>query len=340
MEGAVGERTGKLGYGMLRYSQNPIVAVIDSQKAGQNLRALTGISSDVPILDSVEACLAAGAEVLVLGIAPSGGLIPEEWHPAIRAAVAGGMSIVNGLHDALGPRFPDLKPGQYIWDVRQEPNDIGVADGSAAALSNRRVLMVGTDMAVGKMTAGLELQRALVEQGVRCGFLATGQIGIILTGGGIPLDAIRVDYASGAVQRETLRHREDEVTIIEGQGALGHPGSTSTLPLLRGSMPTHLVLCHRARTDHLDTAASVPIPPLGAYIQLYEDVASVLGVFLRPATLGVALNTALLDVDSARKACDELSAELGLPVTDPVRFGAQPLIERLLTQGTTTMPSA
>ena len=280
-----------------------------------------GVARDVPIVASVDEALALGAKALILGIAPPGGLIPPAWLPAIDRAVEGGMIVVNGLHDKLVPRY-----GDRAWDIRVEPADLKPGTGAAGALANRRVLMVGTDMAVGKMTAGLELWKAL---GPGAGFVATGQIGITVVGSGIPLDAIRVDFSAGAVEREVLRLADRETVVIEGQGSIVHPGSTATLALLRGSMPTHLVLCARAGQTHLQNAP-VEIPPLPRLARLYEDVAEACGVFARPRTVGVALNTFhVLDDAAARAACDAVERAMGVPCDDPVRHGVSRIVDAL-----------
>ena len=170
------------------------------------------------------------------------------------------------------------RQGQWIWDIRQEPPGLGIAAAAAAGLSNRRLLLVGTDMAIGKMTAGLEIWHAARQAGIAAEFVAPGQIGIVITGHGIPLDAIRVDYACGAVEKEVLAVKDADLVIVEGQGSLAHPGSTSTLPLIRGACPTHLILCHRAGMTTLDTvrANSIRVPPLLDLIHLYETLASCL----------------------------------------------------------------
>jgi uncharacterized NAD-dependent epimerase/dehydratase family protein len=331
MEGSILDRTGKMGFGLLRYSPNHIVCVIDSQTAGGDAAEFTGSSRPLPIVATIDEALALGSDVLVLGIAPPGGLIPPDWYPMIDLAVQRGMSVVNGLHDVLGPRYPTLAEGQFVWDIRVEPQGIGVGYGKASALDNIRILMIGTDMSCGKMTAGLELQKSLIKRGVRASFVATGQIGMSITGSGIPLDAVRIDFASGAVEREVLARRDDDVVIIEGQGALIHPGSSANLPLLRGAMPTHLVLCHRAGATSLQRLPDVKIPPLGDYIRLYEELGSACGTFPRPSTIGVALNTSILGPDSeASDACRELSSDLGLPVTDAVRFGMDPIADAVM----------
>lgn len=332
MQGATQNSIGKMGFGVLRYSPNPIACVIDSDQAGRDSEEVTGIPRKAPIVSTIREAKSKGAKVLLLGIAPPGGLIPADWYPVIEEAIAEGMSVVNGLHDLLSPRFNNLPDGQYIWDIRVEPSDIGVATGAASKLQSKRVLMIGTDMAIGKMTAGLELYRALRERGVSTEFVATGQIGITLTGRGVPLDAVRVDYAAGAMEKAVVEASEGgtEIVIIEGQGALAHPGSTANLPLLRGTMPTHLVLCHRAGQTHLQKLSNVAIPHLGDYIRLYEDLASVGGTFPRPTTIGIALNTSHLDDHDAICAMAQVERETGLMTCDPVRFGPDRLANNLV----------
>jgi uncharacterized NAD-dependent epimerase/dehydratase family protein len=297
---------------------------------------LTGVPRRTPIVKTIEEAAALGAKVLVLGIAPPGGLIPASWNPAIDSAVELGMSLVNGLHDLLGPRYPNLAPApgheQFVWDIRIEPKGLQPGTARAAALPCKRVLLIGTDMSVGKMTAGLEIHRVAKEQGVRSEFVATGQIGITVTGAGVPLDAIRVDFASGSIEREVLAaaDRGAELVIVEGQGALIHPGSTANLPLLRGSCPTHLILCHRAGQETLTYLKDVRIPDLREYVQMYEDLASACGTFPRPKTVGVALNTFhVKQEEEARKACEEIENFLGIPCVDPIRHSPDRLVAAL-----------
>ncbi len=329
--------SGKMGFGILRYSPNPVVCVVDSTQAAGDVVGLTGINRPCPIVSSLDQAVELGAEVLILGIAPAGGLIPQSWWPSLDQAVSAGLSIVNGLHDLIGPRYPQLaqKPGelgrQFIWDIRVEPTGIGNGTGLAAYLASKRVLMIGTDMAVGKMTAGLELAKCAKSAGMRTGFVATGQIGITITGAGIPLDAIRVDFASGAVEKEVLRSSDEgaELVVIEGQGSLIHPSSTANLPLIRGACPTHYILCHRAGQTHLKSLPTFEIPPLPTIIQLYEDLGEACGTFPRPITAALALNTAHLSEAEALEECARYEQLLRIPAADPIRHGAERLLKSL-----------
>jgi uncharacterized NAD-dependent epimerase/dehydratase family protein len=328
------DTSGKTGLAILRYSPAKIVAVIDRQSAGGSLPDLTGIPRQAPIVASIEAALHYQPNVLVIGIAPSGGALPQEWRQEIRQAIAAGLSLVNGLHTLLAndPELqPLLQPEQWIWDIRQEPPNLKVGRGQARQLSCLRVLTVGTDMGVGKMVTSLELNRSSRQRGLRSDFLASGQAGIMLSGGGIPLDAIRVDFAAGAVEQMVVQAgRDADILHIEGQGSLLNPASTATLPLIRGSQPTHLILVHRAGQTHIHHCPHVPIPPLREVVRLYETIATAGGAFTPVPVAGIALNTAHLNERDAKQAIEQTERETCIPCTDPVRFGVERLLDGVL----------
>jgi len=327
MEGHLQSDYGKMGFGVLRYAKNEIVAVVDTYFAGQNLEEITGIPRQAPIVAQIEESRRLGANVLVLGISPSGGRIPQDWLLLIEAAVQAGMSIVNGLHDLLNERFQGLCQGknQWIWDVRVPQSTPPIATAKAASLPSKRILFIGTDMAAGKMTAALELHEWAQKEKINAGFVATGQIGITLTGSGIPLDAYKVDLACGAVEQAVLTQTEKEWILIEGQGSLLHPGSTATLPLIRGSCPTHLILCHRAEKTHLKFPENIKIPPLKDFIALNEALVNVCGTYPHAKVVGIALNTAALSEVEALEMIKKIEAETACSTTDVIRFGCEKL---------------
>ena len=260
--------------------------------------------------------------------------MPDAWWQEVKQAVAAGLSVVNGLHTRMATH-PDLQPllkeGQWIWDVRQEPSGLIVGSGKARSLPCRRVLTVGTDMAIGKMSTSLELQKISRQRGLRSKFIATGQAGLMIAGDGVALDAVRVDFASGAVEQSLMPFGYDyDLLYIEGQGSLLHPGSTATLPLIRGSQPTQLILVHRAGQTHIRTCPDVPIPPLPEVIQLYETVARAGGAFATVKVVAIALNTGHLNATEAQEAIAQIQAQTQLPCTDPVRLGADTLLDAIL----------
>lgn len=334
MPGHLQSDYGKMGFGVLRYAKNKIVAVIDEEHHGKSLKEITGIPHDAPIVTSIDDSLDKGANVLVIGISPSGGRIPTEWLQTIEYAISKGMSIVNGLHDLLYPRYNErLNENQWIWDVRVPQTTPAVATAQAMKQSNKRLLFIGTDMAAGKMTAGLELYQWMREQGKRVGFVATGQIGITVTGSGIPLDAFKVDLACGAVEEAVLKQKDKELVLVEGQGSLLHPGSTATLPLMRGSCPTHLILCHRAEKTHLKFPEYIKIPNLKSFIDLNEQLVTVCGTYPAAKVVAIALNTSALTEEEAIEFIKKTEQETGVPATDVIRYGTDKigqLVEGLL----------
>lgn len=317
----------KMAYGIMRYRSQDVICVIDSEHYGKKVREVCDQDFDVPIISTIDQAIELGANVLLLGIAPSGGKLPDSWVRPIEQALEHGLSIWNGLHDGLSSRFGHLikNPQQKVWDIRKPSFTPKVGRGLAAGLSNKRILMIGTDMAIGKMTAGLELYKSLQNAGRDVDFLATGQIGITITGKGIPLDAFIVDKACGAVEKLVMDAAEKEIVIIEGQGSLLNPGSTATLPLMRGSCPTHLILCHKAGKTKVMNSDTIKIPNLKEFIHLNEALASSCGTLPSAKCIGMALNTSMLSDQEAEEEIKKWEDELQLPVTDVVRHGADKL---------------
>ncbi|MGB7084054.1 MAG: DUF1611 domain-containing protein, partial [Phormidesmis sp.] len=272
--------------------------------------------------------------VLAIGLAPSGGMLPEPWYAQVKQAVKAGLSVMNGLHTQMNQDTEiagSIRAGQWVWDMRQEPEGLTVGSGKARLLMCDRVLTVGTDMAVGKMSTSLELNRVSQLKGLRSKLIATGQTGLMLGEDGVALDAIRVDYASGAVEQCLTRYGPDyDILFVEGQGSLLNPASTATLPLMRGTQPTHLILVHKAGLNYIQHFPDFKIPPLPEIVKLYETVAAAAGTFAPAPVAGIALNTFGLNEKEAHAAISAVSEETGLSCTDVVRFGAEPLLERIL----------
>jgi uncharacterized NAD-dependent epimerase/dehydratase family protein len=338
MEGYVRERNGKMGFGLLRYGARvagcEVTCVVAPDEVGQDLRVLTGIDTDVPIVGSVEEARAMGADTLVLAVATSGGVLPENFRAHTIRALRSGMSLVNGLHGRYAdiPEFAEaLQPGATIWDVRLEPSGLRSGRGLAKDLPCRRVLTVGTDMAIGKMTASLELDLEARARGIRSKFLATGQIGICISGDGVPLDAVRVDFASGSIEMLCEKYGHDhDVLWVEGQGSALHPGSTAWISLLRGSMATDMILVHRFGQTVLGNGLdSFPIPPLPDVIRLYETAAAAGPGMPAAKVRAIALNCAGLTDAEVVAAVAETEALTRLPSDDVVRNGASKLLNAL-----------
>ena len=332
MESSLDDDYGKMGISALRYLDNEILCVIDSVFAGKKISEVSIIKKDIPIVDNINKAKAMGANVLLLGVLTSGGVRPNSWNDLIKEALNQGMSIINGLHDQVYPDFSKYltNKSQWIWDTRVPQFTPKIGTAKASNLSNKRVLMIGTDMAAGKMTVGLELYSYLKEKQINAGFVATGQVGITVTGKGIPLDAYKLDHACGAVESAVMEQKDKDIVIVEGQGSILHPGSTATLPLMRGTCPTHMILCHIARNDSLRSLENIKIPDLKKFIKLNEELATVIGTYPETKVIGIALNTTLMTDEAAKEFIKKTEEETGLPVTDVVRYGGDKIFSQLI----------
>ena len=331
MESSIDDDYGKMGISALRYLDNEILCVIDSVFAGKKISEVSIIKKDIPVVEDINKAKAMGANVLLLGVLTSGGVRPKSWNNVIKEALNQGMSIINGLHDQVYPDFSKYLTDktQWIWDTRVPQFVPKIGSAKAINLSNKRVLMIGTDMAAGKMTVGLELYSYLKEKQINTGFVATGQVGITVTGKGIPLDAYKLDHACGAVESAVIEQKDKDIVIVEGQGSILHPGSSATLPLMRGTCPTHMILCHIARNDSLRSLENIKIPDLKKFIKLNEELASVIGTYPSTKVIGVALNTTLMTDEAAKEFIEKTEKETGLPSTDVVRYGGDKIFSQL-----------
>ena len=290
----------------------------------------------VPRASRVEEGLALRPQAILIGIAPPGGRLPDEWRGWIETAIDRRLEVWSGLHTflsddpALAARARER--GARLFDLRKPPADLPVSTGRACRVNAHVCLAVGTDCNCGKMTAMWELVRGLEAGGLRTRFVPTGQTGILLAGWGIAIDAVVADYIGGASERLVLEGAADaDVLLVEGQGSLIHPGySGVTLGQLHGTCPASMILCHQASRrligEYHGASAWVPIPPLPQMVRIYEDAARP----LRPApVIGIALNTSDLAEPAARDAVRRAADETGLPATDPVRFDRAPLVDAI-----------
>ncbi|MDQ4105963.1 MAG: DUF1611 domain-containing protein, partial [Actinomycetota bacterium] len=171
-EGRFLDNNAKTAHGLMRYGKDEVVAVIDSTLAGKNaLDVMPDLRRDVPIVATVGEALELNPTSMLVGLAPAGGKLPQEWMNSLREVVDADVEIVSGLYQRLAPEFP----GKKVWDVREPPEDVPLFSGEGLAVVPKVALTVGTSAAIGKMTATLEVQKAAQEAGVATEFVATGQ---------------------------------------------------------------------------------------------------------------------------------------------------------------------
>lgn len=333
-EGEFHRGKSKTAEGVIRYAPNPIVAVIDSSQTGKRVcDVIPDIKCDAPLVSSVDEALKFKPDALLLGTAWAGGAMPDHWRPDIIKAIAGGMDVINGLHDFLSEdkeiAAAAAQFGKKLLDVRKPPDELPVASKRVIEQCRAHVMLtVGSDCSVGKMTASLEIQKSAMKRGVKAGFVATGQTGIMICGSGIAIDRVIGDFMAGAVEQMVIEcGKDNDIVLVEGQGSLVHPGfSGVTMALVHGSCSNSMILCHKAtRINTLNT--EFPLPSLSELIPLYEQTAA----WMRPSkVIAVALNTAGLNAEEAKAYTEKVAKETGLPCCDPVRDGADILLDAIL----------
>ena len=292
---------------------------------------MDGCKADMGLADmTLEEAKAAGAKTLVIGVANRGGIISQEWKKVLVTALEEGFDLASGLHNLLREEA-DLvavaeATGRMLHDVRIPEVKYPIANGEPR--KGKRLLAVGTDCSVGKMYTALCIDKEMQGRGMKSTFRATGQTGILITGGGVPLDAVIADFMAGSIEGLTPDNDEDHWDIIEGQGSLFHVSySGVTMALIHGGQPDALVVCHEPTREHMRGLPGYSLPSLEAV----RDMALQLARVANPAceVIGYAVNTQNMDDDAARAYLADVEAKLGLPATDPYRYGAGKLVDAL-----------
>lgn len=317
----------------IRYIPEEIVGVIDSQNAGKTVQQVLGFGGTIPVFPDLHNALITRPDTLLIGIAPTGGKLPESWRKIIIETIENRLNIINGLHTFLSDdnefRYLAQMYQVNIFDLRKiSPEYFCIAKGSWKTRTSKTILTVGSDCNVGKMTASLELHREFLRRGLNSDFVATGQTGILLSGRGIAVDAIVSDYVAGAIEREIdSRVMEGKQFLhVEGQGSLTHQGySGVTLSLMHGVMPDAMVMVHHPIRHKDDYGFS--IDNLKMLIDLHE---SILSPFKSSKVVAVAINTINMTPRQVEQSKNEIEAQTGLPVGDVLSQDVKMLADALL----------
>jgi uncharacterized NAD-dependent epimerase/dehydratase family protein len=319
---------GKTMRGIIRYGPDPVVAILDSRRAGEE-------HEGIPIVAGVEDAAPYAPTVAVVGVATQGGRFPPAWRALLKESIAAGLDVESGLHEFISedPELTDLARvhGTELRDLRKPPTGLSVPTGANLEVDATIVLTVGSDCAIGKKTVAVELDLEARNRGLDSVFVPTGQTGIAIAGWGIAVDAVVSDFLAGAAEWLVVEgaRRGGKLLFVEGQGSLVHPlYSGVTLGLVHGSAPHAFILCHAAGTTEIEGCPGHPIPPLRDLVELHERISL---PARKAKVVCIAVNTAAIaSDDDARMAIGEIAEETGLPADDPVRFGARHLLDALL----------
>ncbi len=292
---------------------------------------LSGCKADLGLPDlTLGQAADMGVKTLVIGVANRGGVISPAWKSVLLQALDAGLDLASGLHNLLRDEADLVAKaralGRALHDVRVPEIAYPIANGKRR--TGKRMLAVGTDCSVGKMYTALCMEKALRAQGRKATFRATGQTGILITGDGVPLDAVIADFMAGSIEYLTPDNEPDHWDLIEGQGSLFHASySGVTLALVHGGQPDALVLCHEPDRPHMRGLPDYGLPSLEAL----RDLSLTMARMVNPAckVVGISLNTSAMSTKDGLALCVETERRMGLPTVDPFRQGAERLVEAL-----------
>jgi len=332
-EGKFSPLKSKTANGAIVYLRDEVVAVVDSTKVGLTAQEVLGYGGDIPVIESLEDGMRFSPTHLLIGIAPSGGRLPDSWRETIKTVIKKRLHILSGLHTILSddPEFSELarENGVTITDFRRIPPEYEVlAKGTWRQRRAKVILTVGTECNIGKMTTLLEIHKDLVQRGFRSDFVATGQTGMLIRGRGVAVDSIIGDYIAGSIELEVDRSAAEghEFILVEGQGSLTHIGySGVTYGLMHGTMPDAMILCHQP--TRLKDDYGFPLPELNRCIKFHEEV---IKFFRDTKVVAIGLNSVGLTDEESMRAAESITRETGLPTIDTFRFGPRKITDAVL----------
>lgn len=325
-EANFGAIDGKTANGLVRNSERyEIISVIDSQLAGQDAgMVLDGVANGIPLSrDLDDAMTAAGVvpDLLIVGVAPTSGLLSTVERNVLLEAMSRGLGLINGLHEFLNddPEFAAAAAinSVRITDVRRPRAkvDLRMFSGAILDVSCPRIAVLGTDGAIGKRTTATILTKALNDHGVHAVLVGTGQTSLIQGARhGTALDAVPAQFVTGELEAAVVgayNTESPDVIIVEGQGALSHPTYLSSTAVLRGSRPAAVILQHAPARTTISDYPAFAMPTPASEITLIET-------FADTKVIGLTINHEQMSDAEVTASIAMYELELGIPATDPL----------------------
>ncbi len=323
----------KTGNMLIRYRPDSVSCIIDSDKAGLKAQDVLSYGGDIPVVANFDEAQQYKPNTLVIGSAPQGGFITEVYRRELRSAIKYGCDIYSGMHQFLNDDqelgLLAKEKGAKIYDLRKPPNPPHFSKGSWKDRKTKVLLIVGTDCDTGKMTTAWEISERLKKRGKNIEFIGTGQTGILLSGHGIPVDAVTGDFMAGEVEYAIDQIEDNkDLIIVEGQGSLTNMYYAGvTLGLLHGAMPDYMVM-----TDEPSRKIDVTGYKMSSIESVMDLHISLMDNFKKSKFLGLNLLTLHMKEDVALKTIADLEEKFRMPVTDLVRFGDRKLIDNIVEE--------
>ena len=295
---------------------------------------LPGCKADLNLKNyTLEEAKENGARTLIIGVANRGGKFSDSWKKTLCHALELKFDIASGLHNLLSNEKDLLNLSEVnecnLIDVRIPKEQFPIGNGKKR--TGKRCLTIGTDCSVGKMYSSLAIEKEMRSREMKVSFRATGQTGILISGRGIPLDAIVADFMAGSVETLSPDNDDDHWDIIEGQGSLFHVSySGVTMALIHGGQPDHIILCHEPTRAHMRGLPHYDLPTLEALYELALPLAKISNPNCKIS--GICINTKNMERLEGENLKNQIEQAFKLPTVDPFIDGTKKIVDRLIQE--------
>ena len=117
---------GKTMRGVVRYGADPVVAILDSERAGES-------HEGIPIVRTVNDALCFNPTTALVGVVTPGGRFPAAWRELLKSSISKGLDLENGLHEYVSddPELVELarRHNVELRDLRKPSEDLNVPTG-------------------------------------------------------------------------------------------------------------------------------------------------------------------------------------------------------------------
>jgi uncharacterized NAD-dependent epimerase/dehydratase family protein len=331
--GALHKPVAKSSHGLIRYSSRfNVIAVIDSVSSGKDAGEVTdGIFRGIPVYCSLDEAIEIEGkpDYCIIGIATSGGVLPQDLFEIICDALISGISIVNGLHQLLSDQ-PGLvklakKYGAQLVDVRK-PKKYKELKFWSPEIFNVKcpiIAVLGMDCEIGKRTTTMFLKEACEKNGLKIEMIYTGQTGWMQGANyGFILDSTLNDFVSGELVNAIIsayKNERPDMILLEGQSSLRNPTGPCGSEYLISGNAKYVILVHEPnRIFYHNNPEWGKIPPVKNEIQLISNYGS--------EVIALALNVNGLTAEEVISVKKSYEKELEIPVILPLQGGVNQLV--------------
>lgn len=332
-DGLLHHSDNKTTHGLIRGSERfKILAVINPNHPGRDAgEVLDGKHQNIPLIETFSKAieLAGKPDFCIIGVATTGGMLPDKILKIVKEALSHGISVINGLHSYLGniPEITKLaeKYNSEVIDIRKPKKieELHFWSPEVLNLPCPVVAVLGMDCAIGKRTTAYFLMQACRKEGIHAEMIYSGQTGWMQgLKYGFILDSTLNDFVCGELSHSIInayKNEQPDIIFLEGQSSLRNPSGPCGSEFLLAGNAKKVILVHRIKQEYFnDDITWGKLPSVESEIKLINAYGS--------EVIALMLNTAGSTSAEAEEAKENFKRILGIPVLLPVEEGVNEII--------------